>query len=35
MVKNLVKVMKERDSENETEINFFGLIQREDHYICD
>ena len=35
MVKNFVKVIKERDSENETEIKFFGSIQREDHYICD
>ena len=31
MVKKLVKVMKEIDSEKETEIIFSGLIQREDH----
>ena len=31
MVKKLVKVMKEIDSEKETEIIFSGLIQRDDH----
>ena len=31
MVKKLVKVIKEIDSEKETEIIFSGLIQREDH----
>ena len=31
MVKKLVKVIKEMDSEKETEIIFSGLIQREDH----
>ena len=31
MVKKLVKVIKEIDSEKETEIKFSGLIQREDH----
>ena len=30
-VKKLVKVIKEIDSEKETEITFSGLIQREDH----
>ena len=31
MVKKLVKVMKEIDSEKETKIIFSGLIQRDDH----
>ena len=31
MIKKLVKVIKEIDSENETEIIFYGLIQRKDH----
>ena len=31
MVKKLVQVIKEIDSEKETEIIFSGLIQREDH----
>ena len=31
MIKKLVKVIKETDSEKETEITFSGLIQREDH----
>ena len=31
MIKKLVKVIKEIDSEKETEITFSGLIQREDH----
>ena len=31
MVRKLVKVIKEIDSEKETEIIFSGLIQREDH----
>ena len=31
VVKKLVKVMKEIDSEKETEIILSGLIQREDH----
>ena len=31
MVKKLVRVIKENDSEKETEIIFSGLIQREDH----
>ena len=31
MVKKLIKVIKEIDSEKETEIIFSGLIQREDH----
>ena len=31
MVKKLVKIIKEIDSEKETEIIFSGLIQREDH----
>ena len=31
MVKKWVKVIKEIDSEKETEIIFSGLIQREDH----
>ena len=31
MVKKLVKVIKEIDSEKETEIIFSGLIQWEDH----
>ena len=31
MVKKLVKVIKEIDSEKETEIIFSGLTQREDH----
>ena len=31
MVKKLVKVIKEIDSEKETEILFSGLIQRDDH----
>ena len=33
MVKKLIKVIKEIDSEKETEIIFSGLIQRED--FCD
>ena len=35
MVKKWVKVIKEIDSEKETEIIFSGLIQREDHDFCD
>ena len=35
MVKKLVKIIKEIDSEKETEIIFSGLIQREDHNFCD
>ena len=31
MVKKLVKVIKEKDPEKETEIIFSRLIQREDH----
>ena len=31
MVKKLIKVIKETDSEKETEIIFSGLIQRKDH----
>ena len=34
-VKKLVKVIKEIDSEKETEIVFSGLIQREDHEFRD
>ena len=35
MVKKLVKVIKEKDSEKETEIIFSRLIQREDHDLRD
>ena len=35
MVKKLIKVTKEIDSEKETDIIFSGLIQREDHDFCD
>ena len=31
MVKKLFKVIKEIESENETEVISYGLIQREDH----
>ena len=35
MVKKLVKVIKEIDSENETKVIFSGLIQRKDHDFLD
>ena len=35
MVKKLVKVIKEIDSDKETETTFSGLIQREDHNFRD
>ena len=35
MVKKLVKVIKEIDSENENEIIFSGIIQRKDHDFSD
>ena len=35
MVKKLAKVIKEIDSEKETEIILSGLVQREDQYFRD
>ena len=35
MVKKLAKVIKEIDSEKETEIILSGLVQREDQYFHD